>query len=410
MLQPSEPLIMVLNSGSSSLKLAAFTGDRLDLRAGVERTSHTAGEPRLWFKDGEGRELTLGTQLTADRAPALQAVLDALATRLPGRPVAAVGHRVVHGGDRFAAPVRVTPEILSDLESLVPLAPLHQPHNLAEIRTAASLLPGVPQIACFDTAFHAAMPKHERMLGLPRAYYDKGVKRYGFHGLSYESVADRLPGIDPLAAAGRTVVCHLGSGASLCALLAGKSVATTMSFTPLDGLLMGTRAGAIDPGVVLYLLRHERLTAEQVEHLLDRESGLLGVSGISSDMRDLLGSLSPEATEAVDLFCYRVAREIGAMAAALQGLDAIVFTGGIGENSPEVREKVCDRLGWLGVGLDHSANRVGAVRLQAAGNRVSILRVAANEEAVIARYASHAITALLSTSPQETASRRSETS
>ena len=391
---PSEPLILVLNAGSSSLKLAAFVGDRLELRTLVERVNHTPGEPRLRSEDGDGRQLPRDTQPVTDRASTLRAVLDALATRLPGRPIAAIGHRVVHGGDRFAAPVRVTPEVLSELEALAPLAPLHQPHNLAEIRAALSLLPGIPQVACFDTAFHATMPKHERMLGLPRAYYDKGVKRYGFHGLSYESVAGRLPGICPLAAAGRTVVCHLGSGASLCALLAGKSVATTMSFTPLDGLLMGTRAGAIDPGVVLYLLRHERLTPDQVERLLDRESGLLGVSGISSDMRNLLGSLAPEAAEAVDLFCYRVAREIGAMAAALEGLDAIVFTGGIGENSPEVREKVCDRLGWLGVAFDQAANRAGAFRLNAAGSRVSILRVPADEEAVIARHAARAITAL----------------
>ncbi len=403
---PSDPLILVLNAGSSSLKLAAFLGDRLEVRAGVERTNHTAGEPRLWLEDGNGRELLpLGTQPTADRSSLLRVVLDTLATRLPGRTIAAIGHRVVHGGDRFAAPVRVTPEVLTDLESLVPLAPLHQPLNLAEIRNAASLFPGVPQVACFDTAFHATMPKYERMLGLPRAYFDKGVKRYGFHGLSYESVAFRLPGIDPLAAAGRTVVCHLGSGASLCALLAGKSVATTMSFTPLDGLLMGTRAGAIDPGVILYLLRHERMTPEQLERLLDRESGLLGVSGISSDIRDLLGSLAPEAAEAVDLFCYRVAREIGAMAAALEGLDALVFTGGIGENSPEVREKVCDRLGWLGVVLDKGANSAAGCCLNAAGSQVSILRIPAAEEAVIARHAAQAITSLPINHPLENAPR-----
>jgi len=390
---PSVPLILVLNAGSSSLKLAAFADDQLELRAVVERTNHPAGGSRLRLEDGEGRELPRGTQPTADRSSALRAVLDALATRLPGRPIAAVGHRVVHGGDRFAASVRVTPEVLSELEALVPLCAMHQPHNLAGIRAAASLLPGVTQVACFDTAFHATMPKRERMLGLPRAYFDKGLKRYGFHGLSYESVAARLPGIDPLAAAGRTVVCHLGSGASLCALLAGKSMATTMSVTPLDGLLMGTRAGAIDSGVVLYLLRHERLTPDQVERLLDRESGLLGVSGISSDMRDLLTSLAPEAAEAVDLFCYRVAREIGAMTAALEGLDAIVFTGGIGEHSPEVREKVCDRLGWLGVMLDHAANRAGATRLNVTGSRVSILRVPADEEAVIAQHTARAITA-----------------
>jgi acetate kinase len=236
------------------------------------------------------------------------------------------------------------------------------------------------------------MPKHERMLGLPRAYFDKGVLRYGFHGLSYESVAGRLPGIDARAASGRTVVCHLGGGASVCALLAGKSIATTMSFTPLDGLLMGTRAGAIDPGVVLYLLRKERLTPDQVERLLDRESGLLGVSGISSDVRDLLNSPAPEAAEAVDLFCYRVAREIGAMVATLEGLDAIVFTGGIGENSPEIRGKVCNRLKWLGAQLDHPANQNKNIRLSNASSRVSILRIPSEEEAVIVRHTASAIT------------------
>ena len=390
---PSDPLILVLNAGSSSLKLAAFVGDRLELRAGVERTNLTAGQARLWLEDGNGRELLRqGAEPTADRSSLVRIVLDTIATRLPGRTVAAIGHRVVHGGDRFAAPIRVTSEVLSELEALAPLAPLHQPHNLAEIRNAASLFPGVPQVACFDTAFHTTMPKHERMLGLPRAYFDKGVKRYGFHGLSYESVALRLPGICPLAATGRTVVCHLGSGASLCALLAGKSIATTMSFTPLDGLMMGTRAGAIDPGVVLYLMRNEQMTPDQVERLLDRESGLLGVSEISSDVRDLLASPAPEAAEAVDLFCYRISREIGAMVAALEGLDTIVFTGGIGENSPEIRAKVCQRLTWLGAELNHTANRAGNRVLCSDGSRVTILLVPADEEVVIARHTARAIT------------------
>lgn len=388
---PLEPLILVVNAGSSSLKLAAFVGDRLELRAGLERTNESSNDRKFKLADGTGQIIPLGTQPPADGSALLPVVLDTLAARLPGRGVAAVGHRVVHGGDRFAASVRVSSAVLSELEALVPLAPLHQPHNLAEIRNATTFLPGVPQIACFDTAFHTTMPQHERMLGLPRAYFDKGVKRYGFHGLSYESIAFRLPGICPLAAAGRTVACHLGSGASLCALLAGRSIATTMSFTPLDGLLMGTRAGAIDPGVVLYLLRHEHRTPDEVERLLDRESGLLGVSGISSDMRDLLSSPVPAAAEAVDLFCYRVARDIGAMVAALEGLDAIVFTGGIGENSPEVREKVCDRLGWLGARLNHAANRAGNTLLSEVGSRVSLLRVPADEEAVIARHAANGI-------------------
>ena len=389
---PSDPLILVINAGSSSLKLAAFAGDRVTLRAAVERTNQIVGECQYWIVGQDEQEIHRGTLPTVGRSTLLQVVLDTLDKQLPGQHVAAVGHRVVHGGGRFTTPVRVTSEVLSELDSLVPLAPWHQPHNLTEIRTVASLLPGVPQVVCFDTAFHSTMPKHERMLGLPRAYFDNGVLRYGFHGLSYESVAGRLPGIDARAASGRTVVCHLGSGASLCALLAGTSIATTMSFTPLDGLLMGTRAGAMDPGVILYLLRNEQMTPDQVERLLDRESGLLGVSGISSDVRDLLASPVPEAAEAVELFCYRVAREIGAMVAALEGLDAIVFTGGIGENSPEVRDKICHRLGWLGAQLNPTANRAGNTVLSNDGSRVSILRVPADEEAVIARHTARAIT------------------
>ena len=228
----SDPLILVLNAGSSSLKLTTYVGGRIELRAKVERTNQTAdGRQQLFrIEDRDGREISCDTHLNVDHSSLLQVVLATIAKRMPGERVAAVGHRVVHGGDRFTTPVRVTPEVLSALDALVPLAPLHQPHTLAEIRAVTSLLPGVPQVACFDTAFHSTMPKHERMFGLPRAYFDKGVMRYGFHGLSYESIADRLPGIDPLAAAGRTVVCHLGSGASLCALLAGKSVLKRIIF------------------------------------------------------------------------------------------------------------------------------------------------------------------------------------
>ncbi len=387
----SDPLILVSNGGSSSQKLTVFAGDRITLRATVERTNQIVGERRFWIAGQDEQEILRGTLPTTGRSTLLHVVLDTLAKLLPGERVAAVGHRVVHGGERFTTPVRVTPEVLSALDTLVPLAPLHQPYNLAEIRAVSSLLPGAPQVACFDTAFHSTMPKLERMPGLPRAYFDKGVLRYGFHGLSYESVASRLPGIDPRAAAGRTVICHLGSGASLCALLAGKSIATTMSFTPLDGLLMGTRAGAIDPGVVLYLLRNEHMTPDQVERLLDRESGLLGVSGVSSDVRDLLASPAAEAAEAVELFCYRVAREFGAMVATLEGLDAIVFTGGIGENSPEIRDKVCNRLKWLGVQLDHPANQNENILLSKIGSRVSILRIPADEEAVIVRHTASTI-------------------
>ncbi len=388
---PSAPLILVLNAGSSSLKLAAFSGDRLVLRAGVERTNQTPDQRRLWIVDPEGQTIEHGPVPTIDSSSLLQAVIDTLVTLCPGQRITAVGHRVVHGGDRFTAPVRVTPEVLVELESLTPLAPLHQPHNVGEIRTALRILPDVPQVACFDTAFHATMPWQERMLGLPRKYYQQGVKRYGFHGLSYESIASRLPAIDPRAAVGRTVVCHLGSGASLCAMSGGKSIATTMSFTPLDGLLMSTRAGAIDAGVILHLLRNEQLSPDQIEHLLDRESGLLGVSGISSDLRDLLASPAPEAAEAVDLFCYRVVRDIGAMTAALGGLDAIVFTAGIGENSPDVRERVCIQLAWLGIEFDSAANLAGSVTLHSQHSRVSVLRIQTDEEAVIARQTANAL-------------------
>ena len=381
----NDTLILVLNAGSSSLKLAAFLGDSVVLRAGVERTNQGLSDRRFWMADPVGRSVVHVTNPVVDGSSLLQAVLDELAKRLPAQRVAAVGHRVVHGGDRFTTPVRVTPGVLSQLESLISLAPLHQPHNIAEIRTSLRILPDVPQVACFDTAFHTTMPRRERLLGLPRRYFDQGVKRYGFHGLSYESVAHRLATIAPQAVAGRTIACHLGSGASLCALRAGVSIATTMSFTPLDGLLMSTRAGAIDPGVILHMLRHEQLTPDQIEHILDRESGLLGVSGISSDLRDLLSSRAPEAAEAVELFCYRIVREIGAMTATLEGLDAIVFTGGIGENSPEVREKVCRQLAWLGVELDPAANLAGSTILSSSTSRVSVIRVPADEEAVIAR-------------------------
>ncbi|MGL6096184.1 MAG: acetate/propionate family kinase, partial [Fimbriiglobus sp.] len=282
-------------------------------------------------------------------ADAVRAALDVVAKKFPGEPLAAVGHRVVHGGDRFTAPVRVTPAVLAELDTLTPLAPLHEPANLAGIRAVAEQLPAVPQVACFDTAFHATMPLAERMFGLPRRYFDAGIRRYGFHGLAYESVVGTLRDRGDLPA--RLIACHLGNGASLCAIRDGKSVATTMGFTPLDGLVMGTRAGSLDPGVVLYLERHDGLTPDAVGALLSRESGLLGVSGVSADMRDLLASPDPRAAEAVELFCYRVVRDIGAMAAALGGADAIAFSGGIGENAGEIRDRITARLGWLGAAV-----------------------------------------------------------
>ena len=344
--------LLVLNAGSSSLKFAAFTSD------GVSR----------------------GKVETSDPDAALAGVL----VNCPD--VAAVGHRVVHGSLKFPGPVAVDEGVLAALDELVPLAPLHEPHSLAIIRAVRRALPDVPQVACFDTSFHRTQPEVAQRFGLPRTYHDEGVRRYGFHGLSYESIASKLPEHDPRAAAGRTVVAHLGNGASLCAIRNGKSVATTMGFTPADGLVMGTRVGTLDPGALLYLMNRYRLDTAKAEHLIDRESGLLGVSGVSSDMRKLLASDSPAAKDAVELFVYRIARELGSLAAALGGLDALVFTGGIGEHAAEVRARVCRDAGWLGIELDEAANAAGGPRISASNSRTSAWVIRTDEEGVIAKH------------------------
>lgn len=320
--------ILVLNAGSATLKYSAFAVEDLTpvLRGQVE----TGGV----------------NQPTHDAA--LASVLERCQQELQGHRVVAVGHRVVHGGVKYAAPVQLDDMVLRDLETLVPLAPQHQPHNLLAIRAVCRGWPQLPQVACFDTAFHRTQPELAQRFGLPRQWTAAGVRRYGFHGLSYEFIASVLPDLDPVAAQGRTIVAHLGNGASLCALLGGRSVATTMSFTPADGLVMGTRCGALDPGAVLYLLTHHGMDARQLEYLIYHESGLLGVSGISSDMRELLASTDPRAAEAIDLFVYRIGRELGSLAAALGGLDALVFTAGIGENAEVIRDRVVRDAGWLG--------------------------------------------------------------
>jgi acetate kinase len=322
---------------------------------------------------------------------ALAAALDRCRADLAGNRVVAVGHRVVHGGVEFAAPVRIDDTVLAKLESLVPLAPLHQPHNLAAVRAVLRLAPQLPQVACFDTAFHRTQPEVAQRFGLPRRFTDEGVRRYGFHGLSYEYVASVLPRHDGRAAAGRTVVAHLGNGASLCALLGGKSVATTMSFTPVDGLVMGTRCGALDPGVMLYLADRHGMDARALEHLIYHESGLLGVSGVSGDMRALLASADPRPAEAVELFVYRIGREIGSLAAALGGLDALVFTGGIGENAAAVRARVCRAARWLGVELDETANEAGGPRISSPGSRTTAWVIPTNEEWMIADHTRQAL-------------------
>ena len=353
--------ILVLNAGSSSLKFSVFldreeSAPQLELRGQIEGHVHQTALQRARCERGQLAEEELGSAAQPGHEGAAHFLLDWLEQRLGGRRLLAAGHRVVHGGREFSAPVRVNAAVLTALERLVPLAPLHQPHNLAAIRAVAARAPELTQVACFDTAFHTAQPQLAQAFALPRRLTEAGLRRYGFHGLSYEYIAQMLPSIDARAASGRTVVAHLGNGASMCALAAGKSAASTMGFTALDGLPMGTRCGAIDPGVLLYLLEHEGMDARALEKLLYHESGLLGVSGISSDMRALLASRDAHAAEAVDLFVYRIVRELGSLAAALGGLDALVFTAGIGENAPAIRARVCRAAAWLGIELDDSAN------------------------------------------------------
>lgn len=376
-------LVLALNAGSSSLKFAAFRGDTRVAVGKIDRIGATGGKkPHLHVEGQPGRDIVDRDLPSATHPDAVKLALDAIRERIP-EPPEAVGHRVVHGGDEFTVPVAVTPEVMAKLEDLVPLAPLHQPHNLAAMKTVGELLPGVPQVACFDTAFHATMPAEERTFAIPRRFRDVGVKRYGFHGLAYESVLANLK-----SPPGKLLACHLGNGASLCGIVDGRSVATTMGFTPLDGLVMGTRPGHLDPGAVLYLERQLGLSPDEVDRILERESGLLAASdGISADMRDLIASPEPAAAFAVSLFCYRIVRDAGAMIAAMGGLDAIAFSGGIGENSPEARAAVCDRLAWLGAKLDPAANAANRDELHATGSRVAIRRVAVDEEAVIASLA-----------------------
>jgi acetate kinase len=380
--------ILVLNAGSSSIKFCVFRLEAgnisRDLRGQI---SGLASAPRIAFKRGAETltDADLGCGPTT-HAAALDHLLDALQRELCGTQFAGVGHRVVHGGLEFMAPVAVDASVLARLDRYVPLAPLHQPHNLSAIREMLERLPGVPEIACFDTAFHRTVPEVAQLFALPPRFAEAGVRRYGFHGLSYEYIATQLPALDARAAAGRTVVFHLGNGSSMCALLGGQSVATTMGFTAVEGLPMGTRCGSLDPGVLLFLMDELQLGPREIERLIYHESGLLGMSGLSSDMRDLLASGEPAAALAVQVFVYRASRELGSLAAALGGLDAVVFTAGIGENQAEVRERICRSAAWLGLELDGAANRRHGPRISAAGSAVSAYVVPTDEEAMIARH------------------------
>jgi acetate kinase len=381
--------ILTINAGSSSLKFALFAAGTLDCIASGQ-IDGLGTDPNLVVKDGSGAKVitdTLeGERFVADHSSALRTILDALADQFPEARVAAVGHRVVHGGLAFAAPVLVDDEIIRQLESLVPLAPLHQPHNLAGIEAVSTAFPGVPQVACFDTAFHRAHPFVNDVFALPRALYDEGVRRYGFHGLSYEYVTGKLAEIAPYHARGRVIVCHLGSGASMCAIRGGHSVASTMGFSALDGLPMGTRPGQIDPGVLLYLMDQKGMDAKAISNLLYKESGLKGLSGISNDMRELEASDDPRARQAIDYFVFRVRREIGGMAAVLEGLDAIAFCGGIGENSRLIRESVLEGMEWLGIELDLDRNRGNAEVISSDRSGVRAFVIRTNEELMIAQH------------------------
>jgi acetate kinase len=389
--------ILVLNAGSSSIKFSLFGVGESGLVPEVHgQIEEILTAPRFEVRDASGskppaRSWPQGAQPGQEGAQpghegALERILAFLREELKEHRLSAVGHRVVHGGQRFTGPVRVDAAVLESLRELIPLAPLHQPHNLSPMSLLLDRDPALPQVACFDTSFHRTNPDLAQRFALPGELHDAGVRRYGFHGLSYEHIASVLPRHDPKAAAGRTVALHLGNGSSLCAMLRGESVASTMGFTALDGVPMGTRCGSIDPGVVLYLLDERKMDARAVERLLYHQSGLLGVSGISSDMRALLASGDPRAALAVDLFVYRIRREIGSLAAAVGGLDALVFTGGIGENSAPIRARVCNDAGWLGIDLDGEANARGGPRISVGNSRVSAWVIPADEEMSIARH------------------------
>jgi acetate kinase len=381
--------VLVLNAGSSSVKFAVYGRDANGWRDEVRGQVEGIGTaPKFSAKDAAGQTLVdekLGVEVRDARA-ALGELAAWLRKQFPNAKLVGVGHRVVHGGSRHAAPALVTDEVLADLRALIPLAPLHQPHNLAAIDVLRERQPDVPQVACFDTSFHRGQSAVAELVPLPKRIRDQGVQRYGFHGLSYEYIASTLPQAAPEVADGRVIVAHLGSGASLCALKKRKSVECSFGFTALDGLCMGTRPGALDPGVVLHLFQTLKMSAKEVEAMLYKESGLLGISGVSNDMRELQASKEPAARLAIDYFVYQAAKEIGALAAVLGGIDALVFTAGIGERSAEIRKQICAASAWLGIDLDNGANAKNGPRISAARSRVSAWVVPTNEELMIARH------------------------
>lgn len=379
---------LILNAGSSSLKFCVFgrppgEGWHLEARGQIEGIGSA---PRLAVKGANGENLAKHDVAVRDAHEALDTLAGWLRSKYDRSHLLGVGHRVVHGGARFKGPTILNADVLRELYSLVALAPLHQPYNLAAIEAVFERLPGVPQVACFDTSFHRGQAEVAELIPLPRELRQQGLQRYGFHGLSYEYIASVLPQVAPQIADGRVIVAHLGSGSSLCALKQRKSVDSTLGFTALDGLCMGTRPGALDPGVILYLFQSLKLSATEVETLLYKKSGLFGISGISNDMRDLLGRTEPSARLAVDYFIYRAAKEIGSLAAVLGGVDALVFTAGIGENSPEIRKRICEASAWLGVQIDEAANGASRPRISTSRSKLSVWVIPTNEELMIARH------------------------
>jgi acetate kinase len=380
--------VLVLNAGSSSIKFGLFDIGAAEpqlLCKGLLDEQEKA--PRLLVNDASGKALfEKRSRASGDHKDLYVDIFAWIEDYLGVDRLAAVGHRIVHGGRDLFQPVVATEEIMAALEALTPLAPLHQPRCLAPIRAIQSVQPGMTQVACFDTGFHRQLAPPVNRFAIPRRYEECGLRRYGFHGRSFEYIATRLAALSPAFATKRIVIAHLGNGASLCALHEGKSCDTTMSLTPLDGLVMGTRCGAIDPGVLLYFLQHEKMSADELQHLLYEKSGLLGVSGLSADMRALLASEAAPAREAVDLFVHRVAAEVTVMANTLQGLDGLVFTGGIGEHASEIRRRICERLTWLGVSLDQDANQQNRQTIGARGSKVDVLVIPTSEETTIARH------------------------
>ncbi len=376
--------IIVFNAGSSSLKFSLFKADGLSLSF-HGKVDDLSNEAKLMVMDRSGEVTLQKSDFPAGHKSALSTLISFIASHSSGIKIIAAGHRVVHGGRDFISPVKVSPEVLSKLRALIPLAPLHQPNNIAAIEAFQELHPKIPQIACFDTAFHSTQSKCAKSFAIPTSYADEGIIRYGFHGLSYEYIASVLPQYAGDKANGKVIIAHLGNGASMCAMTELKSVSTTMGFTTVDGLMMGTRSGNIDPGVVLYLMEEKKMSSSEIRDLLYNKSGLKGVSGISHDMRTLLASDSKAAKDAIELFCYQASKNLASLIPSIGGLDVLVFTAGIGEKASLIRKNICESLSWLGVSIDNEANNTNKSRISASNSKIEVLVIPTNEELIIAR-------------------------